>query len=453
MIGRISRPGDLIILVALALISILSAAYWSGAMEHPVAHDALVFERLARAIAAGHGYTIAAEPPYTPTMYREPLYPAFVAAIYALGGTIRTVVAMQIGLFAIVASLTYLLATPILGRGASVMGALAVALSPTFANYASFLLSEMLATVLLLVMLAALRSALVRHSWRWWLVVGIAGAALVLTRALYLFLPVFMISMALVLGPSLRKARLVRRMAFALLVVTVLLSPWAVRNFLEFGTPSMTVRPGGNLYVRTERLADPPNDGIRYLAFAAAPGVATLIWRDRDANAEFQRPWDAYFAKETALERSGRTASQADNDLLAEAVSRIAARPLQYLAWGGIEFVKLNSFFYPSRLNEAVRPYPIFPFDRGSVLLAALLAAVAWLSAPLLWAVAGMVYGWRERRSLFLLVAPIAYLWVFASAFDALPRFLVPVVPLLYPLAAFGILRLIRTVGTPLRSA
>src|SRR5258707_1185660 len=57
------------------------------------------YEPIARNLAAGHGFSRAAAPPYAPDGFNQPGYPLFLAAIYlAAGEDRRAVVLAQFGL-------------------------------------------------------------------------------------------------------------------------------------------------------------------------------------------------------------------------------------------------------------------------------------------------------------------------------------------------------------------
>jgi 4-amino-4-deoxy-L-arabinose transferase-like glycosyltransferase len=113
-------------------------------------HDALLesvdargYDLLARNLLAGHGFSLQDAPPYQPDGLRTPLYPLFVAAVYALAGPQPAAVAV---VQALLDSLTTLLVAAIaarsLGRRAGIAAALLYALTPVQWRYAAALLAE-----------------------------------------------------------------------------------------------------------------------------------------------------------------------------------------------------------------------------------------------------------------------------------------------------------------------
>lgn len=105
--------------------------------------DAQGYDLLARNLQAGHGFSLRAIPPYQPDGLRTPLYPAFIAATYALTGSYPVAVAVA---QAIVDSLTALLVgglgRALWGRRVGLASAVLYALTPLQWRYAAALLTE-----------------------------------------------------------------------------------------------------------------------------------------------------------------------------------------------------------------------------------------------------------------------------------------------------------------------
>ena len=204
--------------------------------------------QLARSLLDGDGLALVDEryaTPQTLLAYRAPGYPAFVAA---LGANVTAVRVGQALLDTSTALATFLLARRWLGDGPGLFAALLVALNPFLAYFSTLILSETLYTALLMWGLVGVARVGRRGGGWWW-----AGMVLL---ALSCLVRPSGIGLAVVLGIA--SAFLPGRHPFAvhsrwpipagftsILVVGVVLLPWAVRNWYALGTPVFTTTNGG----------------------------------------------------------------------------------------------------------------------------------------------------------------------------------------------------------------
>lgn len=259
----------LIASVALTLRGILAVVV--GKPEWP---DSGGYLAIAANLLAGRGYSIAAEAPFEPTMFREPLYPLFLAAASMLPGS--TVVAAQI-LQIVLAALTCLLAVQLaVGVGASRHVALGAgwlaALHPTFAVYSGYILSEVLSAFVLTLGLLALV-----HGWRrgrnaFFVAAGVMLGASVLCKAALILLPLCLACVFAILKTRLAARYFSPRSNAGVLsmlpsrdaswigallmlsTVALVVAPWSVRNNAVFGSFNVAVRGGESLWARAQTL-------------------------------------------------------------------------------------------------------------------------------------------------------------------------------------------------------
>ncbi len=181
------------------------------------------YDRLAREILAGHGIDWPG---------RVPLYPLWLAAVYATtGGSYRAVPIAQAFLGATAIPLSYLLARRVFGHAAGLLTALGVALSCQLIVEVRPLMSEVLFTSVVLLAMLLLWDALRQGAW--WRI-ALAGALVGvsdLVRPTLLFFPVFMPLVLAVRDGGHRAARfgLVYVLGAALVV-----TPWMVRNYQRY---------------------------------------------------------------------------------------------------------------------------------------------------------------------------------------------------------------------------
>lgn len=245
---------------------------------------ALRYDPIARNLIAGNGFSRALSPPFTPDSFDQPLYPLFLAGIYLLSGESTISVAIfQL----IIEALTLLL----LGKTSSLMGlrsstgrrALGLALvSPFLLLFIPRILTEVLATFLVVLAIYLMLLAWKTGRLGWWALAG-AGAGLgILTRPdLIVVLALAMLyfgflewrkqgGQAIIVIPV---------CAFCCLLVLV---PWMVRNYRAFGE----LRPLGGVATQAQTdYADWLNtwlDDPKYL-----PAV---WWNAMDRNTPIQFP-------------------------------------------------------------------------------------------------------------------------------------------------------------------
>jgi 4-amino-4-deoxy-L-arabinose transferase-like glycosyltransferase len=231
------KIAGLILLAAL----VIRLAFVAATPDFELRHDAVDYDRHARSIALGDGFSYSRRP-WRPTAFRPPGYPYFLGGVYWVAGVAPLPRAERIEPARIANALLGTVAVALIGVVAAQLWGRRVALIAMAlgAVYAPLILvggsvmSETLFVMLLLGALAAVlqhrRSA---HRYRWALLAGVLGGLTVLTRANAL---VLLLPLAVAVWDA-RPWRAWRALAPpALLVVTALLvvSPWTIRNAVVF---------------------------------------------------------------------------------------------------------------------------------------------------------------------------------------------------------------------------
>jgi 4-amino-4-deoxy-L-arabinose transferase-like glycosyltransferase len=222
--------------------------------------DMFQYDMLARSLVAGNGYRWYAEPdlaliqpylqldlsaiPYDPrgveTSFRAPLYPAFLALIYAVSGLPHRFAAarlVQAVVGALLAPMTYALGWRygLTERGARV-AALAVAGYPILLAYPLALATENLFIPLVLASVLALLRADEQNRVRDWFGAGLLLGLATLTRSVIFPFVLLAAGWALFSGKG-RRAGL-RNGSLVLAGALLLTLPWAARNTLLHGRPT-----------------------------------------------------------------------------------------------------------------------------------------------------------------------------------------------------------------------
>jgi len=215
------RHRRLVLCLVIAALVRLAALYQFSEVER-FHGDEAYYQKTARSILAGDGH---------PGSHRPPLYPAFVAAVYAVSGenplTLRLV---QIGVSLLAVFVVFRIVTARFGERAATYSALTCALVPSLVHYTHFLWSECLAATLLILFVWALD--LYDRTERTGLM-ALAGACLglnALVRETWAFFGVVVLLGVLWRHRANWRKAMAPAAAFAGCLVLVL-TPWAVRNY------------------------------------------------------------------------------------------------------------------------------------------------------------------------------------------------------------------------------
>lgn len=188
---------------------------------------------------AGHGFTSATGEPYLPTEHTVPLYPLFIAAVYAVFGVhdravliAQSLIDLITGL--LVAFVSFNLAPDSVKRRAAILSLMIYGCFSWFTlNWTRYILAETLAVFFTMLAVALGIMALKTTRW-WWLAAGAACGLALLTRAdsvlLVLAFALFLV-FEIVREPT--KAKAANLVLFCSTILLVL-APWAARNYVAF---------------------------------------------------------------------------------------------------------------------------------------------------------------------------------------------------------------------------
>jgi hypothetical protein len=200
----------------------------------PLDKDDSVYDQLAMNVLDGHGFSISTSEPYDPMGARAPGYPAFLALVYGVAGhetdAVRIVqIVLAIGTCLIV----FLVAQPLLGRGAALTAMAIYAVWPAAVSYPSEVLTESNAALFLSgAVYAIYRCRDEQSSPVWPIVAALALYLATLTRPDYQLLVVFLVIALAAMAVSRRVA--VSRGALAIACFAVLLVPVMIWNYSRF---------------------------------------------------------------------------------------------------------------------------------------------------------------------------------------------------------------------------
>ena len=228
-------------MIGLACVAVLAVLVRVGAVGldagYEPRHDAFDYDRHGRSIAVGAGYP---QSQYVadggPTAIRGPAYPYLLGAAYAVAGPVPDAGRMLDALLGgVVVVLVGLLARAIWGDRIALVAAALTAIFPPLVTLSQELMTETLFLALILAAaLAVLRSRRAGLSLRWAAAAGALCGLGALTRSPG---PVLIIPIAV--GLLARRPwaglRTLAPPAVAIACMIIVMTPWTLRNVVEFG--------------------------------------------------------------------------------------------------------------------------------------------------------------------------------------------------------------------------
>jgi hypothetical protein len=241
----------------------------------------------------------------TPTAFRPPLYPLLLTGCAALGAHARVAIGvLHVSLGVATVGLVFVLARWWgLGKSAAALAALLVACDPILLVQSTQVMTETPAVFFAAAGLVALTWRGRRSNRREWAAL-LTGAILALGALCRPAFMLWMIAAGVVMGAASERPttgrRVLRNVPAYFLGAALVLSPWAIRNQLQFGCPIVTTTHGGY----TLLLANNP-EFYEWLRV----GPWGSVWRADRFNADWQqrRPHDELSADRLAYAEAWQT--------------------------------------------------------------------------------------------------------------------------------------------------
>jgi len=247
-------------LAAIFLLALIARVGWvlvaprlDPVLSHdPLYGDASGYNLLAANLVKGWGLTWDGK---TPTSYRMPGYPAFLALVYSVAGQSSEIVRLtQAVLGALLCIPVFAIARRLGGESIAVLAGLGIALHPLLIYMSGWLYSE---TLFLLLLWAGLW--LLVRAWEGGSSHDTIAAGMALGLATYVRPEIFAFPLfAAIVGTLLRWPRQ-RLQVFMVIqaVLVVMILPWTVRNYSAHGgIVLLATNTGTNLYGANNPLAD-----------------------------------------------------------------------------------------------------------------------------------------------------------------------------------------------------
>ena len=236
------------VLALLAIVAIgvgIRLSYVHAVVEgEPLGADSTWYYLQAGSIRDGHGFvdpaSLLQDGKEVATAAHPPGYPALLAVEFAFGA--RSITRFeQLGVLtgAGVIALTALLGLAIAGPEVALIAAAIVALDPMLIAADGSLMSESLYVLLVLVALLLAVRAMRSRAWGWWLALGLALGAAILTRQDATVLAVVLVGPLAWMAAGSWKDRLLK-LVVAMAGTAIVVMPWVVRNAVQMNDMTIT---------------------------------------------------------------------------------------------------------------------------------------------------------------------------------------------------------------------
>lgn len=250
-------------------------------------NDSSHFDRLATSMTEGDGFRPALFDLPGPSAYRAPLYPASLAAVYAVVGdhsyTAGRIVNGLIGTGLV--ALIGITAAQLWGRRAGGVALVIAAAHPTLILHGTSLMSEpLLATLIVAATAAALQHHRQPNGLRWAIAAGALVGLAALTRETgFLLLPGVAL---LLLWAGENHRRSVLAPALAIVAAAAVVAPWTLRNAVQLEAFVPVSTSGGYSFAGTfnQTAMDNPRDPAIWIPPQVDPAMAASMLAIEEPN-------------------------------------------------------------------------------------------------------------------------------------------------------------------------
>jgi 4-amino-4-deoxy-L-arabinose transferase-like glycosyltransferase len=421
------------------LLALIVGSYFVIANPGVLEADASQYHEMALGLASGQGFVLEGEI----SMEREPFYPMFRAGLFMLGLDVPGVLWVQLVLL-IIALWIFMLVLERFSHAQALWSGAIAAIYPGFMVWPSLHLSESLSIFLLAVLAflydrVSFKDGTFRQSW--WILsfLGMTCGLLILTKAVYLFLP-FVIVCAICFQHKV--ARLAKASVFFTMVL-VMVMPWLYRNHVRFDRWSITNRSGWMVYARGIKTEFSWGQLLQTGA-SVLVGESVLVWIDPGAQPIVRQQWVEPLQSVIAMRKEGVSYVEIDRIFMERGKEKLFSDPtnlLRYAAWIPIETVRLLAFASPRSPLFNVEQMFVVEARAGTLSFIKIVLLAALHFFQFFWLIlifTGLVILLRRGQLFQINTLLVLYTIGIYVLFDSIARYSAPIFPLLISVACVG---------------
>ncbi len=377
------------------VLFVLATQHIGGA----AALDAATYHGIAVNLIEGRGFS---QDGINPSCFVAPLYPFFLAAVYFLAGVQPLLVELvQAVLGSVTAWLLYLLVRSYFDHGPALIAFVLALFMPELVVLNTFLYTETVFIFLFVATLWLAVRALAAPSWKRLAIAGLVAGLVTMTRGVTLFLPV-LLGIALLL--RYRPRAVLRQVTLYGLFFVMPIIPWAIRNYVVFE------------------------------AFVPiAVGTGDVMWTGNYLPLDGKYSYGETMALMDSM-TAGMNQVQRERRLRQEAIDNIVEQPWATLGLMGRKMIRFWFWIYESAPTGGKR--------QGGTAVQLVLALSYY--PLLLLSVFGLWLSRRKWRELLLIYLMIGYYTALHVLMLVVPRYRIPMLPLLFLFAGVALWELWR---------
>jgi 4-amino-4-deoxy-L-arabinose transferase-like glycosyltransferase len=363
-------------------------------------------------ILAGNGYSSATTTPYLPNALRTPGYIYFLVASFRATGSWTGVALLQMLLACALPLLGMRIAQRLArSNGIGIAAGILLALDPTLALLSFQFYTETFFLVLFFLWLLLTFRYLEAPRWSTLSASAVLLGVAILTKTSAQYIPLILVPFILWQSGRREWRRGIAHAGVYLFIIALILTPWVIRNTHTFGVPGLSAQ----------------TPFVFYTNFA--PAVLTVA-----RGSDFAEEVSTF---STVAERDSNAITLANGDIyIAKALEVVRAHPVAAVF---VACKSLFTFFTNDGVYTLLARSGHAPYDFLWLLIA---ARLVWVAITLAACVGALVYLFRERSSLAILILLLVAYFALTStiaAFGTNPRYRLPVDPILIALAGIGI--------------
>lgn len=335
-------------------------------------------------LLAGHGFSSDVREPILPSEHTVPLYPLFIAGVYAIFGQSNTAVriaqsAIDLITCLLVAFVSFHLAPTRWRKPAAFMGLIIYGFLCWFTlSWTRYILAETLATFLTMLAVAVSTMTWQRERWRWPTVGFICGVALMVRADSVLLVAAFGLFLLIQIVRLPTSKSMVNLLSFCA-AIPLVLAPWTARNYIALGKFQPLASPVGAphgeyvpqgylLWIRTWMANE---THYRVYHPVTQPGS-----RNFDARQLPDEAFDNPAEREEVLRlidrynETGRFTPEMNGEFQALAYARIKRAPIRFFVWLPIQRIAgmwLTGFPTSSAFKRFLRIGLVLPILIGGI--------------------------------------------------------------------------------------
>lgn len=430
----------------LILILISIVFYWPRFAETKIDSDALEYHQLAVNLLEGKGFYL--EERGGQTMLREPVYPVFLFLNYKIFGIHPNLIRFeQVILVLLICFLVYRLSQKLFNDFTAKIAILAVVLHPLFVIYSGEITSEILAAFLAILSCFVFIKSLEERKLFWSALAGLVLAVLVLTKSVFIFIPIFLLPIYFLNREKYthicdcRYGCIFRAVLF-FLAFFLIVSPWLYRNHLYFGKWAIAERGGQTMYVHAFK-SELSREQLKNYAISSF--LSQYFVRLKNPSFDiFQVAIEPMNQLRKKLLAKGFSENQIDDSLAKESINLWQKHPVKNFLIG---FLELNKAHAPTVPRNSI----MFVYDVSGEMVWRVIKGLGIIFIRLFWFGLLLIslYGifkaiCFKKCLIFPLILFIFYLNAAIFFLEGLPRFIFPIYSIYFIFFAYGLEQIIK---------